>query len=125
MMVEKVEEYMIGEDLIGAQDKESLESIKSKNKNENENEERDKESLSLEETEQKAREKDGSLLGLAMFKNVKGSREIWGVIRKHLEEASHEDSGALKINKGKCNHSLKEIFLDIPMVQEENKQLEI
>src|SRR5262245_33329092 len=60
MLIEKVQEYMIGEDLAGAQDKELSNSIKSAPANA-----RDKDSLSMEEAEERARIKDGSMFDAA------------------------------------------------------------
>jgi hypothetical protein len=67
------------------------------------NSEYDKGSISMEEAEAKARE--GQDPRYILSKKAMNIKQFWDTIQKHLDE---ED---------KCGHTLTQILLDIPMIQ--------
>ena len=113
MLVEKVREYLIGEDLAAAQDKELEKSIR---RHTTPDPEYDKGSLSIEEAEAKARE--GQDPGYMLFKKAMEIRKFWDTIQKHLDEGNGDREGG-----GKCKHRLSEILYDIPTLQKKMKEI--
>lgn len=107
MKVEKVREYMIGEDLTAGQDKEIEGSIL--RSLEEEDKARDRDSLSLEEAEEKSRK--GQDPGYELFHRVRVIQEVWDNIQKHLDEGDQ------------CSHRITQIFFDIPMIQQTMKEI--
>jgi hypothetical protein len=94
VLMEKVEGYMIGEDLVDAQDRELETYIRSRSKENNE--------IELEKPELK----DGELN--AKFSQLfKSYQNFWRTIREHLEEGNEEDNGL------RCTHRPSEILKQI------------